>query len=286
MDALKENGFTLLEIALVMVLIGLVAGGGISLLSIHSKRNARNGTIDYLNQAKAALVSFANINGRLPWADTSGDGNEDASDTFGSLPFQTLRISPADPNDRALGYELNTNLGLNRPTSCNTLRLGLAGRPNVVDIDGSPVAFPIAAILISAGPMDADSNGNVFDDINAGTHQGDNTDGNPNYLRHTPLENTFDDLVVYLGENELYGEICGNPLLTVRNTSLPLVYVYDQSLGVDVGIVVNGDTETYDIISGSQIELRDAPAGGGALVGSTPATPIVLAGTGRSLTIP
>ena len=155
----------------------------------------------------------------------------------------------------------------------------------MVDADGAAASFQIAAVLASAGTSDADSDGNPFDDITSGVHQGDNRDGNPNYLRHPPTD-IFDDLVVYLGEYELYGEICGSPVLTVSNTFLPMVYVFDQSQGIDIGIVSNGDTETYDIISGTQIVLRDSPLGGGAVVGSTPGTPIVLAGSGRALTVP
>lgn len=286
MDSLNEKGFTLVEIAIVMVIIGLLAGGGISLMRMLSERKARNETIDYLKEVDTAVVSFANINGRLPWADTDGDGNENTGAVSGDLPCLTLGLMPTDSHNRVLKYALNSNLATDRPTSCNALRAGLSGSPRVVDFDGPTASFSVATILISAGPMDADGDGNVFDDKTSGSHQGDNRDGIPNYLRHPPLQNTFDDLVAYIGGNRLYGEICGNPVLTVRNTSPSPVYVYDQPQGTDVGIVDTGDTNCYDIISGTRIELRSAAGGGGAVVPSTPPTPIILAGSGRSITIP
>ena len=49
----------MLEIAIVMVIIGLLAGGGISLMGMLTQRKARNETIDYLKQAETALISFA-----------------------------------------------------------------------------------------------------------------------------------------------------------------------------------------------------------------------------------
>jgi prepilin-type N-terminal cleavage/methylation domain-containing protein len=280
----NTRGFSLIEMAIVMVIIGVLAGGGVSLIGILTKRKARTETIDYLKQAQAALISFADINGRLPWADTSGDGAENSGAATGSLPYQTLKLSPTDPYKRTLGYELNANLGTNLTASCNALRSGLSGGPDVVDADGATTPFPIAAILISAGTMDADSDGNVFDDVTAGTHQGDNTDGNPNYIRH-PSVDTYDDLVVYLGENELYGKICEYLALAINNTSGTTVYVYNSTQGADLGTLSDGNSGVYEIMSRTQIEIRSASGGGGAVVASTPPNPIALAGQGHTINV-
>ena len=130
----------------------------------------------------------------------------------------------------------------------------------MVDADGAAASFPIAAILVSAGTMDADSDGNVFDDISTGTHQGDNRDGNPNYIRH-PSVDDFDDLVVYLGENELYGKICEYLALAVNNTSGATVYVYNSTQGADLGTLNDGSSGVYEIMSRTQIEIRNASGG-------------------------
>jgi hypothetical protein len=155
----------------------------------------------------------------------------------------------------------------------------------VVDADGAPPAFPIAAILISAGPMDADGDGNMFDDLAAGTHQGDNTDGTPNYLRHPPVAG-FDDLAVYLGGNELYSGICEYLSLAVNNHSGSVVYVHDPTQASDLGSLANGGSNVYMVLSGSRLELRSAAGGSGSLAASTPPTPIALAGRGLTITLP
>jgi prepilin-type N-terminal cleavage/methylation domain-containing protein len=284
---IDHRGFTLIEIAIVLVIIGILAGGGVELMSVLSQRKIRNESLDYLNEAKGALISFAKINGRLPLADGNGDGVEDAGTFTGTLPFQTLGISPADANLRPLKYALNNQLGANISDGCGTLRGALAGAPLVVDSDGATAAFPVAAVLVSAGPKDADGDGDVFDDVSVGAHQGDNTDGVPNYIRFPPTTD-FDDLVVYIDRLTLYSEMCGNPQLAVsRGTATTAnMFIFNRTTGLDIGILASGDTRSYDIISGSQIELRTAGGGGGAIVASTPAMPTYIAGSGIAVTVP
>jgi prepilin-type N-terminal cleavage/methylation domain-containing protein len=280
-----QGGFTLIEIAVVMVVIGILAGGGASLMRVLTERKARNEALSYLKDSHTSLIAFAERTGRLPYTDSDGDGLENNGVTTGTLPYRTLQVAPTDPYKRPLRYALNPNLGINRTSSCSALRTGLAGTPQVVDADGAPAAFPTAALLVSAGPMDADGDGNVFDDLAAGTHQGDNTDGTPNYLRHPPVAG-FDDLVVYLGGNELYSGLCEYLSLAVNNHSGSVVYVYDANQGSDLGSLAAGSSTVYTVLSGSRLELRSGPGGGGSLAASTPPTPVALAGRGLTITLP
>jgi prepilin-type N-terminal cleavage/methylation domain-containing protein len=285
----NENGFTLIEIAIVMVIIGLLAGGGVSLMGMLSERKIRNESVEYLDEAKNALINFAKIHGNLPWADSNGDGVQDTGTSAGTFPYRDLRLKPRDANRRFINYALNNNIGTDRPISCSALRPGLSigSIPSVVDSDGSTTAFPVAAILISAGPTDADNDGNVFDRITAGTYRGNNRTGAPNYLRHPPT-NTFDDLVVYISGYSLYGEMCGDPVLSVNNGSAANIFVYNTTQGSDIGLVAPGSAVTFRIISGEQVQIRNAAGGSGAIVGSTPSTspPLIIAGEGAVIRVP
>lgn len=267
-----------------MVIIGLLAGGGVSLMRMLTERKARNEALAYLKETHTALLGFAERTGRLPYADSDGDGVENNGVYSGALPYRSLQVAPTDPYKRPLRYALNPNLGANRASACSALRAGLTGAPQIVDADGTPAAFSIAALLVSAGPMDADGDGNVFDDLAVGTHQGDNTDGTPNYLRHPPVAG-FDDLLAYLGGNELYACLCEYLSLAVNNHSGSLVYVYDANQGSDLGSLAAGSSNVYSVLSGSRLELRSG-SGGGTPVASNPPTPIALAGRGVTITLP
>ena len=266
-----NHGFTLIEIALVMVIIGLLAGAGVSMMGTLTKRKARNETIDYLKQVKETLISYANSYGVLPWADTDNppDGVPNLNATSGTLPYlygdpsstRPLGLQPRDPYIRVPRYSINATLGTDRATTCTALRAGLAGNPLVVDADdptGTP--FSIAAIIVSGGPMDADGDNDTFDAIIAGTWQGDNTSGNPNYIRHPPLDNVFDDLVVYIGGFEFYEgiecsryDLCSTGGILVLNQSGGSFY-YKQNGGLcsqwqtNITITVL-TTDAYEVFS-------------------------------------
>jgi prepilin-type N-terminal cleavage/methylation domain-containing protein len=211
-----HKGFTLIEIAIVMVIIGLLTGGGISILKLLTERKARNDNLEYLQQAKEAILSFANINGRLPRPDTNGDGQEDAcaNPCVGLLPFINLNIAPNDAYQRGVKYEISDNpenLRTDRGTTCITLSTwnpASGSGPLMVDI-GPTAPFAVTAILVSGGPMDADGAGGALDrhfDAIAGVGGGNNITGTPNYIRSSPT-NTFDDVVVFIGGYELNSKI-------------------------------------------------------------------------------
>jgi hypothetical protein len=262
-----------------------LAGGGVSLMRVLTERKARNEALSYLKDTQFALIGYAERTGRLPWADNDGDGTENSGVNNGTLSYYTLQVAPRDTYKRVLRYAINSNLGTSRSISCSALRAGLTGAPLVVDADGATAPFPVAAIIVSAGPMDSDRDGNVFDRLAAGTHQGDNTDGQPNYLKHPPVVG-FDDLVIYIGANELYTYLCEYSSLAVNNNSASAVYVYETGQSTDLGSVPAGGSRSFNVLSSSSVELRSGPGGSGSIVSTTPPTPIALAGRGVTITLP
>ncbi len=280
-----HRGFTLIEVAVVLVVIGIMAGGGVSLIRLLTEKKARDQTAEYLAQAKTSLLSYASINGTLPYASSDLDGDADAGVTSGYLPFVDLQLKPVDAYGRPLKYHLNAALAIAAQATCNAISAGLGGAPQVVDVDGASVAFSVAAMLLSSGPRDADADSDVFDAVD-GAVAGDNTDGSPNYIRYPEID-SFDDLVVYVGEGELFADAgCAGPTtwtLSVANASAREIFLHNVTFPsrlICSGRVAAGETGVFKVEDGDALELRDGIDYLSSLhVNSTPDnTPAVIVG--------
>ena len=280
-NKIRQNGFTLVEMAIVMVIIGLLIGGGVKMITVLTQKKYRTENRHYLALVKESLLAYGQANGVLPWADTNGDGISDSNQGQGTLPFQTLGIQPVDGYSRVVGYGVNVNLGVSHSLSCYTLKAGLGGAPRVVDTGAGGTVFSVAAVIISSGERDADGAGSVFD-IAAG---GNNVTGSPNYLISTPTP-TFDDMGTYISGWELYSGMCSRIPFTVENATGSIAYIWDLDAGVDLGSVAAATTQTMRLPAGSRIEFRSGAGGSGSTVTSNPASPITVGAQAVSVHLP
>ncbi len=110
-----RRGFTLVELAVVLVIFGLMLGGLFIPLSAHIQMRNYSDTDKKLDEIKQALIGYAMINGRLPCpATSSSNGLEDGSGGvcttpdasnkvyIGYLPAATLGIYPQDGSGYAV----------------------------------------------------------------------------------------------------------------------------------------------------------------------------------------
>lgn len=111
----KPTGFTLVEMAIVLVIIGLLLGGLLMPLSAQLEQQRISETQKYLEQIKEALLGFAAANGRLPCpASATSNGQESfavggnatnglCSNFYnGFLPAATLGLTPTDSQGYAV----------------------------------------------------------------------------------------------------------------------------------------------------------------------------------------
>lgn len=203
----KPDGFTLLELAIVLVVIGLLAGGGVALLGSIWEHQKRFETQAYMEEARQSLLVYASVSGRLPGALPSPP--------YSHLNYGALGIGANDAWNRPLRYEVHPGLLVNKTTSCSTVKSLIDGSalstwsgPKVWDEDAAQ-ALPVTVVLASAGAKDADNQDydadpvaelrSAFDAIGG---KGNNYSGTP-FLFNRPGPE-FDDLVVYIGPSTLY----------------------------------------------------------------------------------
>lgn len=107
---LGQQGFTLVEIAIVLVILGFVLGALLLPLQAQRQQIAQVQTENTLEIAKQALLGFAQSNGRLPCPATAASsgleaplgGNVLCTSQLGYLPAATLGVQPTDANGFAI----------------------------------------------------------------------------------------------------------------------------------------------------------------------------------------
>ena len=106
-----EGGFTLIEIAVVLVLIGLLLGSFIGSVTQRIETSQRVNTKQQLEDIKTALLGFVSVHGRLPCPAETGSAGEESpvgggvcsiNQSHGFVPGKTLGIDGAYNRDNLL----------------------------------------------------------------------------------------------------------------------------------------------------------------------------------------
>jgi prepilin-type N-terminal cleavage/methylation domain-containing protein len=108
----RQPGFSLVEMAVVLAIVGLLLASAMYTLSAQMEQRAREDTQRRLEQAREALLGFAVANGRLPCPASGATTGVEADSPVGSgtctnayngfLPAVTLGYQPVDEQGFAL----------------------------------------------------------------------------------------------------------------------------------------------------------------------------------------
>lgn len=236
MTALKQSktrnrtaqaGFSLLEMAVVMVIIGLLLGGLLTSLGSTREINARTDAENQLNQIIEALYGYAQANGRLPCPSTVASAGAEAplgggncTQQHGFVPSETLGLSGSvnadgllmDPWQGAYRYSVSTSNG-NAFTTSNRMRTvtmaNLTPDLRVCDAAacGTVTADSLPVVVLSMGADWADFTGA---DVDATENAGETTiagyrHANDNdFVSTTYIEDVFDDMITWMSPNILF----------------------------------------------------------------------------------
>lgn len=112
----RQRGFTLLEMAIVIFIVGMLTAGVIGPVQVQLEARDRRKTLDVMAQASEALYGFAITHRRLPCPDTDGDGMADPQFTVASggdcdsesgfLPWAELGVDGGDAWGNHLTYHV------------------------------------------------------------------------------------------------------------------------------------------------------------------------------------
>lgn len=183
------GGFSLLEMAVVLVIMGLV---GALLWQVLPRAQSASvpepPAVVELRAASDALVGFALANSRLPCPDVDDDGLEDCAvtDAVGRLPQRTIgqlyprpirygvnRLAASDLTIASNRYIPNIPGTAPATAPINGLDLCVGIREAQASVlTGLPVgaqSIPSAFALSSSGAGDASGDGDLFDGANTGT---------------------------------------------------------------------------------------------------------------------
>lgn len=107
-NARRQQGWTLVELAVGLVIAALLTALLVSLLPLGTRMLDRERQQQELAQAEEALLGYARVHARLPAADGDGDGNSDSGNPAGWLPVRDLGLSPR----MRIRYQVQPHLAL------------------------------------------------------------------------------------------------------------------------------------------------------------------------------
>jgi len=198
------KGFSLVEMAIVLTIVGLLMATLLPSLSAQIEQQRRAETKKYMEDVRNALIGYAVINEYLPCPDTDGDGASNtpcqdvATKQFGTLPYKDLGVTSADAFGVALVYGVSKKFA----DSSAHFTLSDIGTMRVCTTQS---CSPSTTILTSAAPAVLVSRGPNWA-LTPSSDETENTDsatsGDLDFVSHD-IASDFDDLVVWLSSNSL-----------------------------------------------------------------------------------
>lgn len=192
----RFRAFTLIEMAIILVIIGLLIGATMPLLFQMTKHSHYRSTQKDLEGIGEALAGYVGIHWKLPPADTNGDGVGDANQTSGTLPYLDLGLGAVDSWRNRYNYDVNSRLITTTTKSalCTAISSIAAGEFPQLAFSSGGATSAQAFVVLSAGENSALNGGNSP------------FPGDRRYESYSPTD-TFDDQVTALDPNALYSTL-------------------------------------------------------------------------------
>jgi len=227
----NSHGFTLVEIVVTLMIIGIVMGGILIPMTIQIEHQKFQTTKKRLKTIKKALIVFAINHGYLPCPAPDTNGKEAKRNTNGRicdiydnsdgyLPWKTLGVDGYDAWSRPFryrvdGYFSNSDgiyIEPSKSVGATKSELKITNlKDEVLNSITTSYRSNVAAIIFSCGkngyPDSGKSDSNDADGIANSdtlcTNKGAEDVTLNHYIQDSAIENKFDDILVWLPKNLL-----------------------------------------------------------------------------------
>ncbi|MCB4810616.1 type II secretion system GspH family protein [Methylovorus menthalis] len=200
-----SRGFSLIELSIVLVIVGLVIAGMLVPLSAQIDQKNYNETQKAMVELRDGLIGYASSNGYLPCPDTTGDGVEDrdtgtgaclADPAEGNLPWANLGMGKQDAWGQKYQYRVTNGFA----NSVTKFTLSTGPSMTITDTSGVTLALRVPAVIVSKGKSGA----------GAGVNEQENSDKDDSFVSDVPSAvagNEFDDIVVWVPSTLLFNRM-------------------------------------------------------------------------------
>lgn len=217
----RNQGFTLIEVAIVLIIVTLLSGGLMMTLSSQTEQRTYRETQQQLQNIHDALLGYAvshnALDGKpyLPCPDIDGDGLENrtgnaCTNSAGMLPWNDLGVANQDAWGNRFRYQVEASFAKKDAgfTLSSTATLKVCDQAACT----STVATTLPVVVISHGKngFGATTSNNTQNTAPTSADELENTTANGNFVFHSPSQpgpTEFDDLVIWLSPNILYNRL-------------------------------------------------------------------------------
>jgi type II secretory pathway pseudopilin PulG/uncharacterized membrane protein YgcG len=214
------KGFSLLEVAIILVIIGVLLSGGITLFNILTKKQQTEKLKNKVDVVYENILAYASINKKLPNS------------------LDDLKIDVYDSGTNKLLYKSATTTDI-----CNEAVNNLL---TVNDKVSGYVNNRVAFIVFSRG----DNRCNQTGDTSGTNFTIEKPENNVNCIDNTPGASLpYDDIVRYITIDDLRQKICSS--FTITTTSLPDGVMHQAYPSVQIEATNGVKPYTFSLVSGS-----------------------------------
>jgi prepilin-type N-terminal cleavage/methylation domain-containing protein len=216
--AAASQGFSLIEMAIVLLILGTLMGGVLLAVSQTMENNRRSAALAQLRLIEEALYGYAQVHKYLPCPATDSsqgraepDNGSACSQAHGFVPAATLNLAGAvnsaglllDPWQNPLRYSVAANGGayeFNQPASLLARFMAGTFAADMLRVCSDTacsevIAGAVPAIVYSLGANQATS---------TAAAELENTDNDTDFVSTAYSEANFDDLLIWLSPYTLY----------------------------------------------------------------------------------